>query len=54
MARDMGMDVISEGAESESDTVELAQIGCQFAQGTAFGRPMSADSARKLMGAVPA
>ena len=54
MAQEMGMDVISEGAETESDAVELAQIGCQFAQGAAFGQPMSAAAARKLMGAVPA
>jgi len=53
MAQEIGMDVISEGAETESDTVELAQIGCQFAQGTAFGQPMSAAAARKLMGATP-
>ena len=54
MAREIGMEVISEGAESESDAVELAQLGCQFAQGTAFGQPMSAAAARKLMGAAPA
>jgi diguanylate cyclase (GGDEF)-like protein/PAS domain S-box-containing protein len=54
MAHEMGMDVISEGAETESDAVELAQIGCQFAQGAAFGQPMSAAAARKLMGADPA
>ena len=53
MAQEIGMDVISEGAETESDAVELAQIGCQFAQGTAFGQPMSAAAARKLMGAAP-
>jgi diguanylate cyclase (GGDEF)-like protein/PAS domain S-box-containing protein len=53
MAQEIGMDVISEGAETESDAVELAQIGCQFAQGTAFGQPMSAAAARKLMGASP-
>ena len=53
MAQEIGMDVISEGAETESDAVELAQIGCQFAQGTAFGQPMSAAAARKLMGAEP-
>ena len=51
MAQEIGMDVISEGAETESDAVELAQIGCQFAQGAAFGQPMSAAAARKLMGA---
>ena len=54
MAQEMGMDVISEGADTESDAVELAQIGCQFAQGAAFGQPMSAAAARKLMGAEPA
>jgi diguanylate cyclase (GGDEF)-like protein/PAS domain S-box-containing protein len=54
MAHEMGMDVISEGADTESDAVELAQIGCQFGQGAAFGQPMSAAAARKLMGAAPA
>jgi EAL domain-containing protein (putative c-di-GMP-specific phosphodiesterase class I) len=54
MAQEIGMDVISEGAETESDAVELAQLGCQFAQGAAFGQPMSAASARKLMGAAVA
>ncbi|MBV8474663.1 MAG: GGDEF domain-containing protein, partial [Hyphomicrobiales bacterium] len=53
MAHDLGMDVITEGAESESDAVELSQIGCEFAQGYAFGEPMSAAAARKLMGAAP-
>ncbi len=53
MAQEMGMDVISEGADTELDAVELAQIGCQFAQGAAFGQPMSAVAARKLMGAEP-
>ncbi len=54
MAHEIGMEVISEGAETESDAVELAQLGCQFAQGAAFGQPMSAAAARKLMGAAPA
>jgi diguanylate cyclase (GGDEF)-like protein/PAS domain S-box-containing protein len=53
MAHEIGMEVISEAAETESDAVELAQIGCQLAQGAAFGQPMSAAAARKLMGAAP-
>ncbi len=53
MAHDLGMDVITEGAETESDAVELSQMGCEFAQGFAFGEPMTAAAARKLMGASP-
>ena len=53
MAHDLGMDVITEGAETESDAVELSQLGCEFAQGYAFGEPMSASAARRLMGAEP-
>ncbi|MGO4869241.1 MAG: EAL domain-containing protein [Roseiarcus sp.] len=53
MAHDLGMDVITEGAETESDAVELSQLGCEFAQGFAFGQPMTAAAARKLMGATP-
>ncbi|HEY1781223.1 MAG TPA: EAL domain-containing protein [Roseiarcus sp.] len=53
MAHDLGMDVITEGAETESDAIELSQLGCEFAQGYAFGEPMSATAARRLMGAEP-
>ncbi len=53
MAHDLGMDVIVEGVETESDAVELSQMGCEFAQGPAFGHPMTALQARKLMGAAP-
>ena len=53
LARDLGMDVVAEGAETESDTIELFQIGCEFAQGHAFGNPLTPADARRLVGAVP-
>ena len=52
LAHDLGMEVVAEGAESESDAIELAQLGCEFAQGYAFGHPISALDARKLVGAA--
>jgi diguanylate cyclase (GGDEF)-like protein len=49
LAHDLGMEVIAEGAETDSDAVELYQLGCEFAQGFAFGEPMNAEAATKLL-----
>jgi EAL domain-containing protein (putative c-di-GMP-specific phosphodiesterase class I) len=53
LAQDLGMDVVAEGAETESDAIELYQLGCGYAQGYAFGRPISSQDARRLVGAAP-
>jgi EAL domain-containing protein (putative c-di-GMP-specific phosphodiesterase class I) len=49
LAHDLGMDVVAEGAENASDAVELYHLGCEFAQGFAFGEPMTADQAHDLL-----
>jgi diguanylate cyclase (GGDEF)-like protein/PAS domain S-box-containing protein len=49
LAHDLGMDVVAEGAETDSDAVELYQLGCEYAQGFVFGEPMPAEAARKLL-----
>ena len=52
LAHDFGMEAITEGAENESDVIEFSQIGCEYALGFAFGPPLSAAEARKLVGAA--
>jgi diguanylate cyclase (GGDEF)-like protein/PAS domain S-box-containing protein len=49
LAHDLGMDVVAEGAETDSDAVELSQLGCEFAQGFLFGAPMTPEKARELL-----
>jgi diguanylate cyclase (GGDEF)-like protein/PAS domain S-box-containing protein len=54
MAHDLGMEVVAEGAETDSDAVELYQLGCEYAQGFAFGEPMTAQAAQDLLVEKPA
>ena len=49
LAHDLGMDVVAEGAETDSDAVELYQLGCEYAQGFAFGEPMTAGSGARAV-----
>lgn len=50
LAHDLNMNIVAEGAESEADTVELFQLGCEFAQGYVFGPAISIEQTRKLIG----
>jgi diguanylate cyclase (GGDEF)-like protein/PAS domain S-box-containing protein len=49
LAHDVGMAVLAEGAETEADAADLYHLGCEFAQGPAFGRPLSGEQAQELV-----
>jgi diguanylate cyclase (GGDEF)-like protein/PAS domain S-box-containing protein len=42
MARNLGLSTVAEGVETESQALELARLGCEFAQGYLFFKPLSA------------
>jgi len=43
MAHELGMQVIAEGIETESQKVLLQQAGCDFGQGYFFSKPLLPD-----------
>ncbi|MFC0482270.1 sensor domain-containing phosphodiesterase [Gellertiella hungarica] len=49
MAKDLGMDVVAEGIESDEDAMELARLGCRYGQSYLFGAPMLSDSVLRLL-----
>jgi len=49
LAHDLGMECVAEGAETDSDAVELYQLGCEYAQGFVFGEPMTAEKAGEMV-----
>ena len=49
MARALSLDAIAEGVESEEQLSELRRLGCDFAQGHLFSRPLAPDKVTTLL-----
>jgi diguanylate cyclase (GGDEF)-like protein/PAS domain S-box-containing protein len=53
LAHNLGMDVVAEGVESADQFSQLVAIGCEYAQGFYFSKPVGAVAAEALIHAEP-
>ncbi|HEY6806981.1 MAG TPA: EAL domain-containing protein [Pyrinomonadaceae bacterium] len=49
LARNLGMQVIAEGIETEEQHQELKKLGCEYGQGYLFSRPVDVEGALRLI-----
>ena len=52
MAHNLGMTVVAEGVETETQRERLSSLGCEYLQGYLFSRPLPADAVAPFMGWV--
>ncbi|MEA2445129.1 MAG: hypothetical protein QOJ12_2421 [Thermoleophilales bacterium] len=49
LAANFNLQVVAEGVESLRQSIELGSLGCEFAQGYLFSRPMDRDTAMRML-----
>jgi diguanylate cyclase (GGDEF)-like protein len=49
LASNLGMGVVAEGVETERQAGQLRGLGCEYAQGYLFSRPLAADAAERWL-----
>jgi EAL domain-containing protein (putative c-di-GMP-specific phosphodiesterase class I) len=49
LARNLGMDVVAEGAETADEIAQLKALDCDFGQGYFFSRPVDSEQADRLL-----
>ena len=51
MAHGLGVEVVAEGVETEDQAAAVQALGCAYAQGYLYGRPVPAEEMSILLGA---
>ena len=54
LAHTLGMEVVGEGIETESQVGLLRELNCEFGQGYFFARPLTEDDAVAMLSEPPA
>ncbi|MEO0373642.1 MAG: EAL domain-containing protein [Cyanobacteria bacterium P01_A01_bin.17] len=54
MAHSLGMQVVAEGVETQAQALQLQQLGCEYAQGYLFSKPLTAETAAGVLTQPPA
>ncbi|PZD73711.1 Cyclic di-GMP phosphodiesterase Gmr [Acaryochloris thomasi RCC1774] len=54
MAHSLGMQVVAEGVETQAQALQLQQLGCEYAQGYLFSKPLAAETAAGVLAQPPA
>jgi EAL domain-containing protein (putative c-di-GMP-specific phosphodiesterase class I) len=49
LARNLGMEVIAEGIETDEQYQQLKMLGCEYGQGFLFSRPVNNDDVQHLL-----
>ena len=49
MAHDLGLSVVAEGVQDESDALQLRQMGCGYVQSFLFGAPITSDAILRML-----
>ncbi len=52
LARNLGMDVVAEGVEGETQLLQLTALDCQYGQGYYFSKPRKAEAIDELLSPV--
>ena len=53
LGRDLGLHVVAEGVETEEQRDALRELGCHYAQGFLYSRPLPVEEASRLIEAKP-
>ncbi len=53
LAHNLGMDVIAEGVETAQQVAVLRELGCEYAQGYFFAKPVPAEAAEAMLASKP-